>query len=183
MSRPYTVTRLARRCGVSRTTLLYYEQEGLLQPSRRGANGYRYFDEDAVEHVKRIRAYRDYGLPLTEIRALLAEPRRHTDVLQQHFMRLEGEIHRLRKQQQAIVALLEERSEPTVAPLSKERWVAIMRSAGLSDAEMRRWHQEFERLEPVGHAAFLASIGCTQSEVADIRRWSASGDVSEAEND
>ncbi len=32
---PLTVTQLARACGLSRTTVLYYESAGLLKPARR----------------------------------------------------------------------------------------------------------------------------------------------------
>jgi len=32
---PLTITKLARACGLSRTTVLYYESVGLLRPPRR----------------------------------------------------------------------------------------------------------------------------------------------------
>ena len=38
---PLTVTRLARACGLSRTTVLYYESLGLLRPARRTPGNYR----------------------------------------------------------------------------------------------------------------------------------------------
>jgi DNA-binding transcriptional MerR regulator len=45
----YTVTQLARRCGLSRTALLYYESIGLLLPARRTAGNYRcYGEQDLV---------------------------------------------------------------------------------------------------------------------------------------
>jgi DNA-binding transcriptional MerR regulator len=45
----------------------HYEQCGLLQ-SRRSGNGYRQFDEAAVEHVMRIRVLLRNGFNLDEIR-------------------------------------------------------------------------------------------------------------------
>jgi len=38
---PLTVTLLARACGLSRGTVLYYESLGLLKPVRRSAGNYR----------------------------------------------------------------------------------------------------------------------------------------------
>lgn len=46
---------LSRRTGVSTRLLRYYEGQGLLE-ARRGPNGYRSYDEDAVATVRKIRA-------------------------------------------------------------------------------------------------------------------------------
>ena len=43
-----TVTQLARECGLSRTTILYYEREGLLAPAHRSENGYRWYGENEI---------------------------------------------------------------------------------------------------------------------------------------
>lgn len=45
---------LGRRAGVSTRTLRYYEEQGLLEPSRL-PNGYRSYDDQDVEQVRRIR--------------------------------------------------------------------------------------------------------------------------------
>lgn len=58
---------LARRSGCSVRVLRHYEQSGLLL-SERGENGYRRFDEAAVEHVMRIRVLLRNGFNLDEIR-------------------------------------------------------------------------------------------------------------------
>ena len=58
---------LATRTGCSVRVIRHYEQAGLLL-SVRGANGYRHFDEAAVEHVTRIRVLLRNGFNLDEIR-------------------------------------------------------------------------------------------------------------------
>ncbi|WP_394202958.1 MerR family DNA-binding transcriptional regulator [Shewanella waksmanii] len=35
----YTVSQLAKKCNTSRTTVLYYERQGLVQPALRSDNG------------------------------------------------------------------------------------------------------------------------------------------------
>lgn len=61
---------LAARTGVSRRSLRYYEQQGLLT-SARGGNGYREYDKPAVDTVRRIRALLAAGLPTETIRQAL----------------------------------------------------------------------------------------------------------------
>ena len=54
---------LSRRTGISRRSLRYYEQHGLLH-ARRGANGWRIYDESAVERVRAIADLIGNGLTL-----------------------------------------------------------------------------------------------------------------------
>jgi len=66
----YQISQLAERSGVPATTLRYYEQAGLLSPTR-SPNGYRRYTDDALDRLTLIRAGQHLGLPLTQIRALL----------------------------------------------------------------------------------------------------------------
>ncbi len=59
----FTVTQLARKYGISRATILYYEREGLLMPVYRSDNGYRWYGDSEIERVKAIVSYRSYGIP------------------------------------------------------------------------------------------------------------------------
>ncbi|PXX63202.1 MerR family transcriptional regulator [Nocardia tenerifensis] len=61
---------LADRTGVSERLLRYYERAGLLSAERRG-NGYREYDDEAVQRVARIRALLAVGLPTRVIGQLL----------------------------------------------------------------------------------------------------------------
>jgi DNA-binding transcriptional MerR regulator len=61
---------LSRRTSVSVRMLRYYEQEGLLQPSRR-ESGYRDFGPAEEQLVRRIRMLSDAGLKLGAIKTLL----------------------------------------------------------------------------------------------------------------
>ncbi len=56
--------------------------------------------------------------------------------------------------------------------INKDRWVEIMRAAGLSDQDMHNWHRQFERLEPEAHQEFLQSLSIPAAEIDSIRRWS-----------
>jgi len=66
----YTVKQLSTLAGVSIRTLHYYDQIGLLKPESVGANGYRYYGEDALLLLQQILFYRELDLPLEEIRKI-----------------------------------------------------------------------------------------------------------------
>jgi DNA-binding transcriptional MerR regulator len=61
---------LSERTGVSRRLLRYYEEQGLLTPSRTG-NGYREYTEPSVDVVMQIKGLLDAGLPTRIIQQLL----------------------------------------------------------------------------------------------------------------
>ncbi|HDX9688615.1 MerR family transcriptional regulator [Bacillus anthracis] len=61
---------LSKETGVSQRSLRHYEDKGLLT-SKRLMNGYRYFDLSAIEKVKVIQMYLQFGLNLDEIKRLI----------------------------------------------------------------------------------------------------------------
>lgn len=170
-----SVGRLGKRFGLSRTALLYYDRIGLLSPSGRSAAGYRIYREQDVRRLEAICRYRAIGLSLEQIRELLdGATDRVATLLEARLDQLNAEIDRLREQQRVIVRLLSNPKKLRAArAIDKDRWVAILRAAGLDDAAMHRWHVEFERMAPKAHQDFLESLGLPKGEVARIRRWSA----------
>ncbi len=169
-----SVTQLAKRVGVSRTTVLYYERVGLLEPASRSENGYRQYGDKEVERLEAIRAYRSFGLPVTQLTDLLE---REDEAVQEHILRdqftvLEKEIQKLRQQQDSIMKLLKKPGLLQETSMTKERWTEIMRTAGLSDQDMENWHKRFEKLEPGGHQEFLESLNIDAAEIEKIRTWS-----------
>ena len=70
----YTVNRLAQVSGVSKRTLRYYDEIGLLRPERVNPNGYRIYGQMQVDLLQQILFYRELGLPLEEIREIVKNP-------------------------------------------------------------------------------------------------------------
>jgi DNA-binding transcriptional MerR regulator len=60
-------------------TLHYYDEIGLLKPTRLGDNGYRYYGEEALLRLQQILFYRELDMPREEIRKIMG--RRDFDVL------------------------------------------------------------------------------------------------------
>lgn len=172
-----TVSALARRCGVSRTAVLYYESAGLLNAARRTASNYRVYGERELERLRLIRVYRDSGLSLADIRVLLDRSgTQAAAVLRRRLVEIDAEIERLRGHQRAIARLL-----PGAGALgrrdvmTKDKWVDVMRKAGFSEDDMRRWHAEFERSAPAEHQEFLEFLHIPADEIRKIREFSRKG--------
>lgn len=64
---------LSKKTGISVRSLRHYENKNLLQ-SKRMVNGYRLFDDSAVERVKIIQLYLSFGLTTDEISKILECP-------------------------------------------------------------------------------------------------------------
>lgn len=171
-----TITQLARQCRVSRTTILYYEREGLLPPHSRSANGYRWYGDTEVRRLETILAYRSYGVPIRDIAALLnrKQDMEQERILRNQFSALEKEIQKLRQQQKAIVMLLEQPVLLEQQMVNKERWTEIMKAAGFDEQAMHNWHRQFEKMEPEAHQEFLESLSIDKDEIRQIRDWSKS---------
>lgn len=115
------VGELARACGLSIRALRYYDQIGLLTPSRRSHSGHRLYDEDDVRRLYRICLLRRVGLPLTEISHALEGPgwqlreamRTHLDMLDQQLAVGTG----LRRRLARMVGTPDHDSPPTATEL------------------------------------------------------------------
>jgi DNA-binding transcriptional MerR regulator len=165
-----TVGRLARRLGLSRSTLLYYDRLGLLQPSGRSAAGYRLYTAADAERLEKILLFRDVGIPLEAIGALLGAPGGSVAAaLESRLAGIRHEIAELRRQQDVVVRLLAQGGAVRERRLDKAQWVALLRAAGLDDDAMALWHAEFERSAPEAHAELLASLGIGEAEAVAIR--------------
>jgi DNA-binding transcriptional MerR regulator len=171
---PLTVTHLARACGLSRSTVLYYETMGLLQPARRSAGNYRIYGEKDLRRLRQICIYRGAGLKLGDIRSILDETRSDAaGVLRRRLAELSDEIEKLRDHQRAIARLLKDTDQLRRFPMvTKEKWVEVMRGAGFSEKDMHRWHAQFEKSAPQEHQEFLEFLHIPADEVRSIRDWS-----------
>jgi MerR family transcriptional regulator, thiopeptide resistance regulator len=170
-----TVSMLARQCGLSRSTLLYYESMGLLRRPPRTDGNYRVYGDHDLLRLRQIGVYRKVGLSLSAIRSVLDQPRGGgaVAVLERRLADIDGEIETLRGHQHAILRLLNKsRTLRRTEMITKDKWVAIMRGAGFTETDMRRWHAEFEKSAPNEHREFLEFLHIQPAEIAAIREWS-----------
>ncbi len=171
------ISELGRRHGLSRSALLYYDRIGLLPPSGRSAAGYREYTSEDEDRLRLVCTYRRAGLALKEIGRILDAPEgRVADALRRRVEELDREMGALRQQQVLLARLLEGGHVPTgPAVMDKAMWVSLLSASGLSEADMGRWHVEFEKSTPESHARFLRFLGIPEKEVREIRSWARAG--------
>jgi len=174
----YSISILGRAFGLSRSTLLYYDRIGLLPPSGRTGSGYRTYTDRDHRRLKRICYFREAGLPLREIQAVLSSGGKPgAKLLEQRMRETAAHILSLKSQQRLLAGMLSRIASGRIPPaVDKRMWIEMLRAAGMDQAAMNRWHREFERRAPEGHNEFLLSLGIPQAEVAKIRRWSANAE-------
>lgn len=68
-----TVKELSELTGISVRTLHYYDEIGLLKPTAKSRAGYRLYDDRALETLQQILFFREFDIPLKEIRALMED--------------------------------------------------------------------------------------------------------------
>src|SRR5581483_12005788 len=70
--RLYSIDQVAAQTGLTKRTLRYYEEVGLLPPTGRTEGNYRRYSEADIERLERIKKLRDLlGFSLNDIRNLL----------------------------------------------------------------------------------------------------------------
>jgi MerR family transcriptional regulator, copper efflux regulator len=69
--RSLQISELAELAEVPVSTLRYYERIGLLPSPDRSLNGYRVYDESAVEHLAFIARAKRMGVPLEQVSELI----------------------------------------------------------------------------------------------------------------
>ncbi|MBO0778484.1 MAG: MerR family transcriptional regulator [Ktedonobacteraceae bacterium] len=68
----YSIEQVASRTGLTKRTLRYYEEVGLLPPTDRTGGNYRRYSEADIQILERVKELRDLlGFSLSEIRELL----------------------------------------------------------------------------------------------------------------
>ena len=69
-----TVKEIAELTGISARTLHYYDEIGLFVPTSKSEAGYRLYDDKALETLQQILFFREFDIPLKEIKAVMENP-------------------------------------------------------------------------------------------------------------
>ncbi len=150
----WKVGELAKRTGLTVRTLHYYDEIGLLSPSRRTDAGYRLYTPGDVARLQQITSLRSLGFPLDEIRDCLDRP----DVSVRRVIELH--IERLREQV-ALRRALCRRLEAIVAQLSA--------AAEVSVEEFMQAMEVMSRMETYYTPEQLAQLSGRRQQVGEER--------------
>ena len=94
-----SVNEVCKLSGVSRRTLRYYDEIGLLPPSAVKESGYRQYDDESLLRLWHILFYKELGLSLEDIRSLLDSPKEtEKEILQKHkqvLLEKQSQLHKM----------------------------------------------------------------------------------------
>jgi DNA-binding transcriptional MerR regulator len=177
-----TISTLAKRFGLARSTLLHYDRLGLLKPLDYTPSGYRLYGPESAGRLEAICTYRRAGLSLAAIRRILDGGQEAVGrALEERLVELDREMGNLRAQQHLLAELLE---RPELAdakgPLDKATWTLLLEASGMSELDMENWHRLFEAQAPSRHQRFLEALGMSGQEAEHLReKFRAEGTPSE----
>ena len=166
----YTIGKLAKKYGISRSAILYYDSEGLLRPDQRLPNGYRLYSEKSAEKLKTIIQHRSAGIALSEIKKILsdADQGEIQSLLLKRLNEINNEISSLKIHQEVIIKLSKIRISDYLSKNNKTI-SEILKKAGIDLGNFMEWHRNFEKNSPELHSIFMKKIGLKQSEITRIR--------------
>lgn len=98
----------SKKTGVSRRTIHFYIQKGLLRPKTDESNGYYDFSPQDGQRLILLRLLREAGFPLSAIRSLLENPAAAEYHLRMRLGRVRQERERLKQTEQGLLAVLED---------------------------------------------------------------------------
>ena len=131
----YSIQALAHLAGVTTRTLRWYDQIGLLKPSRVADNGYRYYGPAEVDRLQDILYYRALGVALAQIRTCLDEPSfDRLAVLRSHLTALEGERARLEQLIRSV--------EATIGAMERKETMEDSKKFEAFKRQAVAWHEE-----------------------------------------
>jgi DNA-binding transcriptional MerR regulator len=173
----HTVKQLSDLAEVSVRTLHYYDEIGLLNPTKVGANGYRYYDDAALLRLQQILFYREIGLELMQIKEILDSPnfdllaalRSHRGVLQEKINRLEKLVSTVDGTIMHLVGEVDMSKKRLFEGFSEEKQKQYEREARLQygpeivNASIKRWNS----YTPAQQEAVRQEGGQIYSDLAD----------------
>ena len=172
-----TISKLAKKYGLSRSTLLYYDTIGLLSPCSHQKGEYRVYGTQEQERLKLLCLYRKAGIALKDIKRILDNEKTSLNsCLITRFKQLDRDIMELKVQQEIIANMLQNPSLLLLSrPMTKELWTKILKSSGLTEKMMRNWHIQFEQAAP--DILFTASHGLSHGRSAALKAVAGCGFV------
>jgi len=142
MSRRYRIKDFARLTKVTVRALHYYDQIGLLEPSGRTSNRYRYYTDQDLFRMQQVVTLKFLGLSLADIKRALARPR--TALLKSMRLQAEAvdkEIERLKRAAKALRDTA--RMAETGGRLDWKKFITIMEDIQMSEDRKQTWAKHF----------------------------------------
>lgn len=166
----YTVQKLGQLAGISARTLRYYDEIGLLKPTRINSSGYRIYGATEVDRLQQILFYRELGVNLESIKEIMTSPafdgtqalRDHRDKLLEKRLQLDALINNVDKSIK--------QTERKISMTDKEKFEGFKQK--LVDDNEKKYGKEIRKKygEDTVNASNVKIKGMTEEEYAKIQK-------------
>ena len=112
------INEVEQAIGITKKNIRFYEQEGLLNPTR-STNGYRDYSTEDVETLRQIKLLRKLDIPLEEIKRLQSGTLTLEDCLRRHLIVLERRAKNLDAMEKFCGRILGEHTELKKLPVEQ----------------------------------------------------------------
>lgn len=97
------INELSKLAGISKRTLQYYDDEGIV-PAKRSETSHRLYDEEALETIWQVMLYKEMGFRLNEIKQLLvAQEDMKKEYFRQKIGMIQSQITKFKEQMEFIL--------------------------------------------------------------------------------
>ena len=118
-----TIKEMEAQCGMSRTNIRFYENEGLIRPQRR-ENGYREYSGEDAKLLLKVKLLRAMDVPLAAVKELAAG----TMTLEQALAELDRELDRRQAHQERTRQILGRMDGERFEDLDPEHYLPMLES-------------------------------------------------------
>lgn len=125
--------------GITKKNIRFYEEQGLLHPSRNLENGYRDYSEQDVAVLYQIKLLRKLSVPIEEIRSLLENRLTLSDCLNRHLIYLAHEEKNLSYMKNICSDIVS--SNATLASLEVDQYLLKMQTLEKGGAHFMNIHK------------------------------------------
>jgi len=105
--------------GISKKSIRYYEENGLLNPKRNSSNDYRIYDEDDIERLKKIKFLRELGVPIRDLKMLHNKEITLSECMQDRIYKIDKEKSKYEQAKQMCEEILNNKDEYDFIDITK----------------------------------------------------------------
>ena len=155
--------------GITKKNIRFYEEKGLLSPSRNSENGYRDYGEAEVAALRRIKLMRKLGVPIEEIRRMQEGKQTVGDGMRRHLVTLERERRNL-EESMRLCELLKERTEP-LGELDAAGVLAEMEKLEQAGASFQNRQKQDVRIRYVAPIVVTVLLVALMAAMTGVMLW------------
>ena len=164
--------------GITKKNIRFYEEKGLLSPSRNSENGYRDYGESEVAALRRIKLMRKLGVPIEEIRRMQEGTQTVGDGMRRHLVTLERERRNL-EESMRLCELLKERTEP-LGELDAAGVLAEMEKLEQAGASFQNKQKQDVRIRYVAPVVVAVALVALMAAMTCVMLWAYCMDPEDA---